>query len=218
MAHCMCTARGRACACARHGALYVMVDTWAKVDAHTLTLALALSLALALALAVALAVVLTPNANPDAGAVRLLQAINRLANSLAHSLSSLTHVPSPTASMATRRSACTVPITTGSSKTARPHSASWQRQLTAPPGMRRPRARARRAPWALEQSHGRLGSAVQSRRASRTRRPSYRFRCPLTTARYDLGQTKLRMTRHADFRGRYRIVQVSKQVNRSISQ
>jgi hypothetical protein len=217
MAHCMCTARGRACACARHGALYVMVDTWAKVDAHTLTLALALSLALALALAVALAVVLTPNANPDAGAVRLLQAINRLANSLAHSLSSLTHVPSPTASMATRRSACTVPITTGSSKTARPHSASWQRQLTAPPGMRRPRARARRAPWALEQSHGRLGSAVQSRRASRTRRPSYRFRCPLTT-RYDLGQTKLRMTRHADFRGRYRIVQVSKQVNRSISQ
>ena len=33
-------------ACARHGALYVMVDTWAKVDAHALILALTLTLTL----------------------------------------------------------------------------------------------------------------------------------------------------------------------------
>ena len=77
-------------ACARHGALYVMVDTWAKVDAHALILALTLTL--------------TPGC-------RLL--------------------PSRTASMATRRSACTAATTTGSSKAARAHSAPRQRQLAA---------------------------------------------------------------------------------------
>ena len=43
-------------ACARHGALYVMVDTWAKVDAHALILALTLTLTLTL----------TPNAKSPA--------------------------------------------------------------------------------------------------------------------------------------------------------
>ena len=80
-------------ACARHGALYVMVDTWAKVDAHALILALTLTLTL------------TPNAK--------------------------SLLPSRTASMATRRSACTAATTTGSSKAARAHSAPRQRQLAA---------------------------------------------------------------------------------------
>ena len=84
-------------------------------------------------------------------------------------------------------------------------------------GSRRPRASTRRALWAPEPSLGRLGPALHSRRASRRHRPSGRFRC-LLTSRYDLREAKLRMTRHADFQGRYRIVQVSEAVSRSVSQ
>ena len=110
-----------------------MVDTWAKVDAHALALALTLALALALGLAVSLAVVLTPNAKSPTLMLAQPDCCRQFTDfcSLTHSLTLLTYSPSPTASMATRRSACTAPITTGSSKAARPHSPSWRRQLTA---------------------------------------------------------------------------------------
>ena len=94
--------------------------------------------------------------------------------------------------------------------TRRPGSGSWP-----PPGSSRPLARTLRpCP---------LGCGAEPRppgpprctavEPSRRRRPRDRFRCPFTT-RYDLGQAKQRMTRHADFRGRYRFVQVRKAVCR----
>ena len=139
-----------------------------------------------------------------------------LTNLLTHSFNSLTHLPSPTASMATCRSACTAPITTGSSKAARPHSASWQRQL----------ASYRHEAPSCSRTAGSLGSSAEPRPLGLCSAessslleapPNLPIPLPLTT-RYDLRETKLRMTRHADFRGRYRIVQVGKGASQSVSQ
>ena len=164
-------------ACARHGALYVMVDTWAKVDAHALVLALTLTLTLTL----------TPNAKHYPVGLHQWQ-----------------HV-----ALRVRRR-----LRPGAARqhghTRRPGSGSWP-----PPGSSRPLARTLRpCP---------LGCGAEPRppgpprctavEPSRRRRPRDRFRCPFTT-RYDLGQAKQRMTRHADFRGRYRFVQVRKAVCR----
>ena len=92
--HCMRIAC--ACACARHGALYVMVDTWAKVDAHALALALALTLALALALAlglaVSLAVVLTPNAKSLTLMLAQPDCCRQFTDLLTHSLTHSAHL------------------------------------------------------------------------------------------------------------------------------
>ena len=68
--------------------------------------------------------------------------------------------------------------------------------------------------WAAEPSHGRLGprgAQPSSRRGGAAQGTDF---AALLTTRYDLGQAKQRMTRHADFRGRYRFVQVRKAVCR----